>query len=1159
MVKKVSSGRLPRQHFPGSPVGSRAEFLDILMREGFPPTKRAAHDLHVFTEPPRLTSPDPGSLAGGLEDFYPQLSVTSEEGGAHRYSCHGYSGFSSEQSAEGMALQPQATLDSGRPSTDEKVSGVTDRSLTSVKTWTIAEDPPASHLELPRGSSLVSLMRGQESLFGNAHRNGRHVVKGGSFMRKVSFQEYDGLQGSFSPPDPYRDGQGITLNGCLGEGLGEVSQASEAELDMLNANLHEGIKRLTSPGMCSISEGSGGEDVSAVQPFPTFFDPGRVVETFGPTSERELSPLESERQRPDRDYGILSPVGRRLQLWSTLVVSLTLLDLWSASIRLVFLQRSSEASQVLNYVSVGLTVVLALDVALRCQTGYIYRGRIVMQRRAVWQHYLQHGFAFDLIAAIPWGLINMGLNRCEEWAVAATMLSRTVKLLAMAVWCKGLHERHLASVLRHIRWALLLFVVSVHIHACIWTGFQPGRWRQSQEMRSAVKYYGEAVNWAYSSILGYIDDWEPDNSAIKQLEICLLMSERFVVYVMVFVWALLRGMIWMNAKLRVELETEATLQYLRMHKVGSETQYRVLSCLSEMARVRTRQHHVDSLLMQDLPNKLQQSVCQELWASRLGSLGLISHIGGWHPRFIHELSQLVREEVHGPATILFREGEASLAAYYILSGELAVLRNLCPHDIPGFKEGMWVGESALVSATLCRSIRLGTVQTTSLMVLAGSDFRDAISNLGLMEGFELFCAERLWRGFCGRCGSIGDHFTDCCPVAKQSRKPNAQDITTFDSGDFDGKPTLQRVQRVLSFRTKEQSGEAKADTTAVRSRTLRWFLQAQGLGRAAPMLAKLGATNLDELEQLDLGKVPRSEVEDYLSEEEVQRLSPDSVKQFRECTISKAKASMEKHFSHSHYFIFLSHYKLEAGTEAALMRNELAQLIAEDLGSPARRFGVPVFLDSENLFNLDDLMAEVRLSHNLVLLLTKGVLTRPWVLVELVTACRSGISVQLVHVQKPEQDGSKFLYPDDAFYEGLRRGRHLDAAGWELLKGADISATDVEECIRYTFNNIAVPYTPHNPEGLRQAQLKDLLKRCSWQSESPGPLMTSMDSSAATSSKHTSHTASIGYSPRTSATPARRGHRVRAEVVDRSNSGAHSPIAGFKSQHSFTWTSGCSV
>jgi len=79
---------------------------------------------------------------------------------------------------------------------------------------------------------------------------------------------------------------------------------------------------------------------------------------------------------------------------------------------------------------------------------------------------------------------------------------------------------------------------------------------------------------------------------------------------------------------------------------------------------------------------------------------------------------------------------------------------------------------------------------------------------------------------------------------------------------------------------------------------------------------------------------------------------------------------------------FISHFKAEGQTEA---RN-----LKEMIESRLRR---KVFLDSDDLLDLADLCNSVRDSDTLVLLLTRGVLTRPWVLVELMTAFDEGVPV----------------------------------------------------------------------------------------------------------------------------------------------------------------------
>merc|ERR1719476_641495 len=97
---------------------------------------------------------------------------------------------------------------------------------------------------------------------------------------------------------------------------------------------------------------------------------------------------------------------------------------------------------------------------------------------------------------------------------------------------------------------------------------------------------------------------------------------------------------------------------------------------------------------------------------------------------------------------------------------------------------------------------------------------------------------------------------------------------------------------------------------------------------------------------------------------------------------------------------------------------------------------------------------------NVVLLLTNGVLSRPWVLVELVTAIQNEIPLSLVRVAKPGMD---FVFPSETFYADLLAGRTLDGEAKQVLANCDIDLATIERTLREIFNNIAIPYSPHRP------------------------------------------------------------------------------------------------
>merc|ERR1711971_116045 len=102
-------------------------------------------------------------------------------------------------------------------------------------------------------------------------------------------------------------------------------------------------------------------------------------------------------------------------------------------------------------------------------------------------------------------------------------------------------------------------------------------------------------------------------------------------------------------------------------------------------------------------------------------------------------------------------------------------------------------------------------------------------------------------------------------------------------------------------------------------------------------------------------------------------------------------------------------------------------------------------IDSEALDDLSCLQDHVKKSHYLVVLLTPGFLTRPWCLVEIVTAHRHDVQIVPVEVQRP---GVTFNYPNDEFYSRLRDGKFLDDGALDLLRSEGIQLSELEAAIR---------------------------------------------------------------------------------------------------------------
>ena len=86
---------------------------------------------------------------------------------------------------------------------------------------------------------------------------------------------------------------------------------------------------------------------------------------------------------------------------------------------------------------------------------------------------------------------------------------------------------------------------------------------------------------------------------------------------------------------------------------------------------------------------------------------------------------------------------------------------------------------------------------------------------------------------------------------------------------------------------------------------------------------------------------------------------------------------------------FLSHYKVQAGSEARIVHGHLKKSMGEDND---------IFLDSDDLQDLRLLLEHVKASDVLVLLQTKSVFERPWVIMELHTAIMHNVPIVALNI-----------------------------------------------------------------------------------------------------------------------------------------------------------------
>ena len=170
------------------------------------------------------------------------------------------------------------------------------------------------------------------------------------------------------------------------------------------------------------------------------------------------------------------------------------------------------------------------------------------------------------------------------------------------------------------------------------------------------------------------------------------------------------------------------------------------------------------------------------------------------------------------------------------------------------------------------------------------------------------------------------------------------------------------------------------------------------------------------------------------------------------------------------YAGFLSHFKMECGTEARLVQQNLKPILAkEPLGGSSE-----VFLDSDDLSDLRNLLQHVKDTQCLVLMQSKRVLERPWVILELYTAITNSTPIVALNVENANPysyaDAVSFLMHFDEEIEIANPG----AA--QLLLEHGVDPVDVAYLLSDSLPNIiSTSFNPNASEKVLQASLEDLV------------------------------------------------------------------------------------
>jgi len=720
-----------------------------------------------------------------------------------------------------------------------------------------------------------------------------------------------------------------------------------------------------------------------------------------------------------KPWCILSPVGKKRLIWDCLTCMALLLEVWLIPFELVFVASHTNEDP-WRILSLCITGCFAVDIFLNFNTGYIYRDKLVMTRRRIASWYWKSWFWIDLMATIPWDVI---FSSVQVNAFSSLRIARTVKILKTM------------RVLRMLR-AIKLVRNMTSFHWFMWSRRLAGFVPMALALLLVAHFNG--------CIKGAIDDVEP--SVDDEPGVMRAYYKRLS-------WALL-ALATASPTDLLETEDPGKWTFAMFILLQSLAMFVVLALWLLWTGYHTFQEEADlSIVKKDAMRYFRHhGVSVEMQLQVLYCLHETSRAHTMRSRFRQLMMHHLPDELR-------RAISEELWTARLMT--LGLILRISPWHADFITElALIVHEEILASKTvLCRegnaSIAAYHIVKGRMIVRSAKRGTLPLFSDGMWVGEQALVNPMLRRNYTAIAKTLvhimavpGEAFQSLLvrlDIFQRYQEMCLQQLTSGLCGRCGvlGDHFTHRCPTI----NHQNIGPQRA-TTKLLETGHRWQKWLKRKGRKLQRKATL--TELSSRADSDPNIGSDFEVAEDM---DPGNWSPDE------------------------HMLFLSHHKEEAGTEAALMRTELALMTAQDPNSMFHNFQVPVFLDTEDLTDLQVLQKHVRMSHNLALLLTRDVLTRPWVIIEIVTAVQSGVRVIPVMLEKGHNN-KEFEFPTQDYYTTVLNGTFLSESGIELLRECAIDVEDVESALRTVFKRIAIPFSPHRKETIRRAELHALMVQC---------------------------------------------------------------------------------
>jgi hypothetical protein len=162
--------------------------------------------------------------------------------------------------------------------------------------------------------------------------------------------------------------------------------------------------------------------------------------------------------------------------------------------------------------------------------------------------------------------------------------------------------------------------------------------------------------------------------------------------------------------------------------------------------------------------------------------------------------------------------------------------------------------------------------------------------------------------------------------------------------------------------------------------------------------------------------------------------------------------------------VFFSYVKMDTVGETAALYSHATRLFPRD----------KIFRDADTSFQLDQLVAEVQASRNVVILLSHNYARRPYSVIELHMAIQSGVNLIPVLVRREGMQAFDFEQTTLDIESGAIGG-YLDAGAWEIVGAYGVTPETLAADLKVVMNVRAMEFSTSLATAAQVALAKEIL------------------------------------------------------------------------------------